>query len=666
LSSRRRALAWLLLPLCAARAWAEEPQPAAAPDRRAEELVVTGVRTGELEDEPTAFGERLRTEAFEAERRSLADLLSEVPGVFVRRFGSAGDPSEISIRGSSAQQVVVAIDGVRANSALSGGVDLTSICLPLVEEVRIARGAGATREGSGAVGGVVEITTRAPGAEPELRVGGSGGAFDTWEGSLFGAGRMGPLDLSLGYCGLTSEGDFEFARPEYIGPGGLPAPFVPDESQRINNEQRQHGATLAAGLPLGPGELRFGNFFVHAKSGEPGFDCCNGEDAGQNPEAESTAWSNLAQLRFETGSLGGAHRGLRAALYQRSEDREYRDPLQLFGDPLDVDARIGTWGARLENGFDLTAGPTRHAPGFALELARDHFSSDDAPTRERIAGALRLDDRISLWQQRVLLVPALRADWTERFGREWIPALGLVVTPLRWLRLRANATRAFRVPSFDELYLPDQGYIGGNPELDPEEAWNFDTGFELVLDQLGPLADLRLSAGVFRREIDESIVWVPVSPTRIEPVNTGEATAQGVELGLGFRVTDFVRLQGSFTELDSERDATGERLPGQPEREASARLQLGPPDAWKLVGELLYTDELLVSEGGGRYLPDRTVWNASAALNLASLRWLRLERLVPRLWVFFRVDNLSDEAVRDTLAFPQPGRAASAGFEASW
>ena len=141
---------------------------------------------------------------------------------------------------------------------------------------------------------------------------------------------------------------------------------------------------------------------------------------------------------------------------------------------------------------------------------------------------------------------------------------------------------------------------------------------------------------------------------------------QGVELALSFRVTDYVRVTLNHTELDSERNATNEDLPGVPKRESFARVQLGPPDLVKLVGEWQRTDDLLVAEGGGRSLPDRSVWNASLSLNLAGLRWLRLERWSNALWVYVEGNNLSDEAVRDTLAFPQPGRNLAAGFEAIW
>ena len=247
-----------------------------------------------------------------------------------------------------------------------------------------------------------------------------------------------------------------------------------------------------------------------------------------------------------------------------------------------------------------------------------------------------------------------------------LPNVGLSSAPLRWLRVRAQAGRAYRVPTFDELFHPDEGFIRGNPDLEPEDAVNYDAGLELELAELGPFTDLRIGATWFRREIDESIVWLLVGPNTILPVNTGDATSDGVELAGSLRLTRFVALSAQHTHVDSERDANRRRLPGQPEHETFARLQLGPDPVWKLVGEFSRVGEILVSEGGSRRLPSRTVWNASAALNVAEWPDLGLGRIVSELWLSARIDNIGDTAVRDAVAFPQPGRNASAAIEMRW
>jgi outer membrane cobalamin receptor len=658
-----RSVAALVLLGIAATGSARAEQTQDAP----EEIVVTGVRTGVFKHDATAFSSTLFADDFEAENKSLADLLSESEGVFVRRFGGAGDRSEVTIRGSSPTQVVVAIDGVRANSALSGGFNLSRVCLPLVESAEIYRGSGATWQGSGALGGTVNLVTRSEAGDPVNRIGFSAGSFDTYDGSIFRAANAGPVDYSLGYCGFATEGDFRFQRPTYVSEDGQDSAFDYEEAERINNDRIQHGATLGLGVPLGRGRLHFGDYFAHSDGGEPGIDYCNEIDGCQNREARSTDWSNLAQLRWGATALGRLGDDLALSVYHRYESSAFEDPpSDDYSDAIDVTANISTLGARFADRWKLTLGPSHHAPGLQLDFTHDRLDADEQPDQLRSMAAATLDDRVTFFDERLLVSAALRADWTEDFGWHWIPSLGIVVTPLRWLRVRGNAGRAFRVPNFDELYHPDQGFIRGNPNLQPEDAVNLDAGFELVLAQLGPLSQLRLSASYFWRNIDDAIVWVLISDSTIAPINTDEATSQGVELSLGLQLTDYLRFTVHHTELDSERDATGLPLPGQPERETFGRVQIGPARAWKLVGEAQHTGEILVEEGDGTRLPARTVWNASASLNLASIPWLGLKPRATDVWLFAEVNNIGDIAVRDALAFPQPGRNASAGFEVHW
>jgi len=123
---------------------ASAEEPAREPEPEAEEMVVRGVRTGALDPIPAASTDVLFADDYTAEQKSLADLLAETEGVFVRRFGGAGDRAEVSIRGSAPSQVVVAIDGVRANSSLTGGLDLTRACLPTLCAAHSFQLSGAT------------------------------------------------------------------------------------------------------------------------------------------------------------------------------------------------------------------------------------------------------------------------------------------------------------------------------------------------------------------------------------------------------------------------------------------------------------------------------------------------------------------------------------------
>ena len=640
---------------------ADEPEPAP------EEIVVTGVRTGVLDPIPNASSDVLFADDYTAEQKSLADLLEETEGVFVRRFGGAGDRAEVTIRGSSPSQVVVAIDGVRVNSALTGGLDLTRACLPLLERIEVTRGAGSAQFGSGAIGGAVNLVTRAAGDEPETRAAFRGGAFDTYEGSALLAERVGSTDASVGYCGMSTEGDFAFVQPTERG-DGVTAGFVPEHATRLNNDRVQHGGTIGLAHPLGPGTLRLSDYAVYSEGGEPGYDGGNGPTAGQRTKARSRDLANLAQLRWQGSAPDPLGDEIDVSAYHRYEHARFSDPLPLtpFSEPIETRARLETLGARAADTWRFEPFGQQLTARVQVDGAQDWLHARDFAARDRASGGTLFEPVFRLLGERVLVSGGVRYDGTEGFGSEVLPSAGLAITPWPWVRARAQAGRAYRVPNYDELFHPDDGFIRGNPDLAPEDAWNYDAGLELEMAALGPLSDLRLGATWFHRDIDESIVWVLVGQTTTTPINTGKAVVDGYELSASLRLTRFVALAAQHTYVDSRRDANRRRLPSQPEHETFARLQLGPDPVWKVVGELSHVGEMLVSEGGSRRLPARTVWNASAALNVVEWPGFGMRRIVSELWLSARVNNIGDTAVRDAVAFPQPGRNASAAVEVRW
>ncbi|MCK5741029.1 MAG: TonB-dependent receptor plug domain-containing protein, partial [Chlorobi bacterium] len=52
----------------------------------------------------------------ESSSLQISDVLETVPGVFIKNYGGAGGMKTISMRGTSAQQTIVMIDGMRINS----------------------------------------------------------------------------------------------------------------------------------------------------------------------------------------------------------------------------------------------------------------------------------------------------------------------------------------------------------------------------------------------------------------------------------------------------------------------------------------------------------------------------------------------------------------------
>ncbi len=641
-----------------------ESEEAADPFEGVEEVTAWAVEAGMVPELVGASTSVLSMDDFVGEDKSLADVLSETAGVSVRRFGGAADPAELSIRGATPSQSVVTVDGIRANSILTGGLDLSQTCAPLVESVEITRGAGSVSEGSGAIGGTVNLVTRA-GADQATTLGQlSGGAFETIQGSLLRADRWKGLDYTAGYCGLSTRGDFEFARP-VIRSDGVTTRFHPETATRINNDRIVHGGNLAVGRTLGAGQLRLIDLASFSSGGEPGLDSGDGETAGQLRRAHSRNLSNLVQLRWDGASPFGDGEDFSLAAFNRFERARFVDDEQPLLGEVDLDTRLATTGLRTRDRLRHEVLERSLATDLGLDITADLLRSNDRNGRSRINLGAHVGEEIPLLPGRLALFGAARLDWTGDFDPRVLPDVALVATPATWIRLKIQYVGAYRAPSFDELYHPDRGFIRGNPSLDPEEAWTVQGGLEIDLARLGPLSALRFELSGFHREIDESITWILISPRTLAPINTGPAQTNGFELGFSVDWTRYVRFSLNHTFIDSERRDTGERLPGQAKNDTFVRLRVGPEQAWKLVGELHRIDEIPVSEGGSRRLPERLVANFSAAVNLAAQRFVPIAR--PRaLWLFVDLDNLSDEAVRDTLSFPQPGRNLTAGLDFRW
>lgn len=660
-------------PTLALLASAAEPPPTAplADDPSIEEIRVTGIRTGRFLDAPSAATSTIDPADYQAEGKTLDDLLAEQAGVQIRRFGGAGEPATISIRGSSAQQVDLTLNGLRLNSPLTGAVDVSEMCLGLVDSVSVTRG------GPSAIGGRVDLSSPIATGGRVVHASGSAGSFGTFRGEALFSDTLGArpeaparsgVDLSLGYCGFATDGDYAFQRPQQDN-GSQTVRYDPPSVQRVNNDHQKHSGHVGLGVAISPRlRVELHDYVSWQEGGVAGLDSGTGPIAGQDVDARADQLFNLAHLILraeETGWLGDE---AEFGVYGRFQSDDFSDPAVATSVTPDVatQTKMHTAGMRSLQRWERDAFDGRHRIGVGFDADRDAVYASDADDRGRtnVSGELSLAS--GFLDDRIVIAPGFRAAWSQRFEPAFLPSLGLVLAPIPWLRLAGNVYRSWRVPSFEELYHPDRGFLRGNPALEPERAWGADARLELVFDHIGPASDLTFSAGVFRQDREHEIVWTQVSPWVVMPVNLTSTRHRGIELSLRLDVTRWIGLTANHTELDAELEATGRGVPGRAERESSVRLRVGPAQTWKLIGEWQYVGEIPVSQGGSVLLPARHVGNLTGSLNLAAWRATRLDRVSEAFWIFAAVDNVGDVAVRDALFSPQPGRSVTLGMEVAW
>lgn len=154
----------------------------------------------------------IRPDDYKGEQKTLPELLKDVPGVHVRYVSGKGQYTTVTVRGSTAAQVGVFVDGVLSNLGGDAAVDISTIPINNVERIEVYRGYIPARFGGTYMGGVINIVTKRPDkANISAQVGKS-----SWGGQTLGVEVTQPLargSLMIGINRDESDGDFRYTNP---------------------------------------------------------------------------------------------------------------------------------------------------------------------------------------------------------------------------------------------------------------------------------------------------------------------------------------------------------------------------------------------------------------------------------------------------------------------
>lgn len=142
--------------------------------------------------------------------RTLGEMLNTVSGTTIIGANNIlGTNQTVSIRGASAGNVLILLDGIPVNdpSVISNYFDLNFITSGQVERIEILKGGQSTLYGSDAVAGVINIISKKPAAGTFNIYGDlSGGSYNTLQQNLGFSTKGKQADLSFNYTHLGSDG----------------------------------------------------------------------------------------------------------------------------------------------------------------------------------------------------------------------------------------------------------------------------------------------------------------------------------------------------------------------------------------------------------------------------------------------------------------------------
>jgi iron complex outermembrane receptor protein len=542
--------------------------PSSEEEDKAPEVVVTAPR--ENDETVRSTGSRTQIDVTQSDGRMIGvdEIIEKEAGIRIRRYGGAGSYSTVSIRGSTANQVNLYIDGIPLNHAAMGEVNLSTLNLDSFDRIEIRRGGDTA---GSPVGGAIHLTTAKRRETPiGHRVATTAGSFDTFRllGETWG-GESFTYDLTA--KAESSRQNFRFHNDN-----GTPVINTIDdfEDTRKNADYRNAFATMRFGFHALKTDFKILNDTAKTENGLPG------PIARQTERTRTELLRNTTGISTDTKGLGFEWLRLQNRAFFTEYQSEFHDPDQEF-DPSTPHSfsRLRSYGLHIEPTLYLLdyyqtirffLGTERE--GYWKER-RNRFNErvEKQPTKTRTKEIARIEDEFSFLKERIIITASAEyqritdrfpeAEWRfrslfdedptykQQHLQNYAGGVRLVVFRKKKndLYLKGNASSGSRIPLFVEIF-GQPGSIIGNPSLKPEKADQLEGGVGASLEKPAQLpfkADIEIIA--FDRRVRDLILFVPNSQFSVRPENVDRARIRGVEFSLNLKAFDHLRLFSNYT-----------------------------------------------------------------------------------------------------------------------
>jgi outer membrane receptor for ferrienterochelin and colicins len=609
-----------------------------------EDIIVQATRSGRrLQDEP------VRVEVIDREEieekilmnpGNIAMVVAETGGLRVQVTSPALGAANVRVRGLEGRYTQLLADGLPLYGGQAASIGLLQIPPTDLGQVEVIKGAASALYGPSALGGVINLVSRRPGAEPtaeflvnattrngqDLTAYGSTALSDTLRASLTGgAHRQRRQDLDgdgwadmPGYERVTIRPRLFWSRDDgakaYATLGYL-------QEDRVGGTLR--GRTVPDGRP-----------FVVAQDTKR-------LDAGL-----------VAEMPVE--GIGTIH--IRAS--GMTQDHGHG-----FGDVIEDDRHSTLFGEASVAGG--TAG-TNWIAGVAFQL--DDYRSKTFPDqnyRFSVPGAFaQVEHDLS---RDLTVAASARFDVHNEYGSRLSPRLSVLYRPDAWT-IRASLGRGFFAPN----PFVEEIEATGLSRLEPLTGLREEVADSASLDVGHAFGSTELNASIFASRVRNAVRLDVVGPERVRIINVaGETRTQGVELLARRRLGEFT-VTGSYVHLhasEPDPDGTGRRTVPRTPRDTAGLVAIWErPGKGRLGFEAYYTGRQSLDDNPYRtrsrtyvemgMMGELILGQASLFLNLENILGVRQTKYDPLL----RPTRASDGRWTLDVWAPTEGFVANAGI----
>lgn len=492
----------------------------AAQDEGAD-IIVQATRSGRrVGDEP------IRVEVIDREEieekllmipGNISMLVAETGGLRVQVTSPALGAANVRVRGLEGRYTQLLADGLPLYGGQASSIGLLQIAPTDLGRVEIIKGAASALYGPSALGGVINLVSRAPGGAAEGEVLLNATSRNGQDATGYAAAPLGG-----GWSGSITTGAHRQRRQDLDGEGWIDMPGY----RRFTARPRlfwagADGATLFATLGA----------------------MTENRDGGTLPGRTVPDGRAFPQLqdstRLDAGLVGAMAVDGVGTLHVRASAMT-QDHRHVFGEVVEDDRHGTLFG---ETSLSGGATGTTWLAGVAIQL--DDYRSKTFPafdytyTAPAVFAQVEHDLRDAL-----TLAGSARVDIHSDYGTRLSPRLSLLYGPDRWA-IRASVGRGFFAPT----PFVDETEAAGLSRLEPLGDLKAEVADTASLDVGYTRGSTEVNASLFGSRVDEAVRLEPTGPASARLVNVAGLTrTYGVELLVRQRWDD-ITVTGSYVHV---------------------------------------------------------------------------------------------------------------------
>ncbi|AWH85375.1 TonB-dependent receptor [Flavobacterium album] len=539
---------------------------------------------------------------------SLTSLLQYNTVIYFKENG-LGMVSSPSFRGTSAQQTAVIWNGININSQLNGLTDFNILNARDFNSVTVRAGGGSVIYGSSAIGGSIHLNSELEFGSKfinNLRV--DYGSFNTFGANynLKASGEKFSTDVSISRN--SSDNDYRY-------PG----------TDIKNDNGQYYNTSVNTAFAYKINDRNLLRLYSYAYDGKRHF-----SRTLAAPSRSMYDDTNTRNLLEWDGFYNRFTSKIKVAYLEEKYKyfENFRNGNFTFG-------KVKTFIGKYDLTYDVS---NKIRLNTIIDYTQNNGEGSDILSKKRDigSGSLLMKHQVT---EKIQYELGIRKEITNAYESPLLFSAGTNIALTNFYNIKLNASRNFRIPTFNDLYW--QG--SGNPNLKPESSCQAELG------NVFHFSNITFTLTGYYIKLTDMLRWVPSAGGIWRPENVGKVNNYGLESILNWKKKiggGQLEFNGTYAYTVSREDGKSEQLIYVPFHKATASLAYDCK-GFSAYYRHMFNGEVFTSSDNAYKIDAWNVSGIGAEYTFKVLSGLSLGAQVNNLW---------NEEYQNVSVRPMPGR----------